>query len=298
MVPLIVCSGLRHNYGEKEVLHGINFTVEQGGIVGLLGKNGAGKSTTINILMGFLRPSAGHCSVLGHPSYAIPPQARGRIGLLHEGFIQYDFMTIAELEAFYAPMYPQWNNELYYDLVNRLGVPHNRRISRLSCGQRSQVTLGLILAQSPDLMILDDYSMGLDVGYRRLFLEYLRDFVDTHKTTVLLTSHIVQELDSFLDRVIVVQQGAVLADFPKEQFMHSFYQYHLPACPVTQRLNKDALIVNAEHGKKIVSLFSFAEPDTMKRHLQQQGIEDNLLAMLEPVPTSLEDAFVGLTGRY
>ena len=154
METVIECKNLRHCYNKTEVLHGIDFKIEQGGIVGLLGKNGAGKSTTINILMGFLQPSSGECSVLGFPSHSIPPKQRRNIGLLYEAFIQYDFMTIQEIEEFYAAFYPNWDKRLYYDLTDRLKVSRKQQIARLSCGQRSQITLGLILAQQPKLMIL------------------------------------------------------------------------------------------------------------------------------------------------
>lgn len=102
------------------------------------------------------------------------PQTRSRIALLIEGHVQYAFMTIEEIERFYAGFFPQWNKDAYYELMEMLKVAPRQRISSMSCGQRSQVALGLILAQNADLLILDDFSMGLDPGYRRLFVEYLR----------------------------------------------------------------------------------------------------------------------------
>ncbi len=109
MSALIKCEDLRFSYGESEVLHGINFEVHKGQVVGLLGKNGAAKSTTINILMGFLSPDFGKCSVFGYPSHNLPEAERRRIGLLHEGFTQYDFMSIEEISVFY----PSWNKTVY-----------------------------------------------------------------------------------------------------------------------------------------------------------------------------------------
>ena len=295
MKELIRCSNLHFSYNEKEILHGIDFSVQQGGIVGLLGKNGAGKSTTINILMGFLQPDAGECTVLGYPSHSIPPSARKRIGLLHEGFIQYDFMSIEEIERYYAPYYPGWNNALYYDLVDRMRVPHSRKVARLSCGQRSQVTLGLILAQRPDLMILDDFSMGLDVGYRRLFLEFLRDYVDQHATTVLLTSHIVQELDSFLDEIVIVQEGSIIVSKKKDEFMNSFFCYSLQGDDHLQIVPAGP-VMRVERGKGKTCVYGFADIQTMQHHLRVQcSLPD---AELTRIPLSFEDAFIGLTGRY
>lgn len=295
MSPVIQCTGLRHRYGDKPVLHGIDFTVDGGGIFGLLGKNGAGKSTTINILMGFLQPEAGECRVLGQPSHALSAEIRRDIGLLHEGFVQYDFMTIDEIERFYAPFYPRWDRRVYDDLVSLLDVPRSRRVSRLSCGQRSQVVLGLILAQTPRLMILDDYSMGLDVGYRRLFLEYLQDYVRRRTTTVLLTSHVVQELEPFLDTILVLQQGRVIASCPTRQFTATFRQYRLPRIPQTETLSPGGPVVRLERTPASVLLFSYASAAEIAGWLAASGHSG---PMPEPVPMSFEDAFVGLTGRY
>lgn len=295
MSAVIHCSGLRHSYGEKPVLHGLDFAVEGGGVFGLLGKNGAGKSTTINILMGFLRPQAGECRVLGHPSHALPPEIRRDIGLLHEGFIQYDFMTIDEIERFTAPFYPRWERRVFHDLVDRLEVPRSRRISRMSCGQRSQVVLGLILAQNPRLMILDDYSMGLDVGYRRLFLDFLQDYVRSRGTTVLLTSHVVQELDRFIDRMIILSRGRVAASCSKEDFSASFRQYRLPLTPATESVTAGGPIVNVEKNPQSISLYSYAPVDAVVTHLRSVEVP---ATGLEAVPMSFEDAFIGLTGRY
>ncbi len=304
MKTVIECKNLRHCYSKTEVLHGIDFQIEHGGIVGLLGKNGAGKSTTINILMGFLQPSSGECSVLGFPSHSILPKERRNIGLLHEGFVQYDFMTIQEVEEFYAAFYPNWNKQLYYDLTDRLEVSKKQPISRLSCGQRSQVTLGLILAQQPKLMILDDYSLGLDVGYRYLFMDFLRNYVDKYETTVLLTSHIVQELDDFLDKIMILQKGKILANSSKDDFLHSFFRYDLPlplklkadCSQETFLQNIQDKIIRAETGKKNLSIFSRLTKEELLPKLEQAGLSP--AAAINAVKMNLEEAFMGMTGRY
>jgi len=295
MTAVIECNDLRHTYGEKTVLHGLTFTVQAGGVFGLLGKNGAGKSTTINILMGFLKPSGGSCRVLGEPSHALSPATRSRIGLLHEGFVQYDFMSIAELERYNAPFYPGWDRDVFYDLVNRLDVPHTRTLSRLSCGQRSQVVLGLIMAQNPELMILDDYSMGLDVGYRRLFLEFLREYVADRGTTVLLTSHVVQELDRVVDNMIVLKQGQVCVSGSKRSFMDGFCCYRFERSPQSDRLAEDGFFNGVEHGSRTTAVYGFFEEQALKQRLGASGVP---CAALERVPMDFEDAFVGLTGKY
>lgn len=295
MEPLITCRDLRHSYGDKVVLDGLSFDVEQGGVFGLLGKNGAGKTTTINILMGFLRPLSGECRVLGQPSHGIRPDVRRDIGLLHEKFIQYDFMSIRDIERFHSRFYPRWEREIFLDLVSRLDVPHDRKISRMSCGQRSQVVLGLIMAQNPRLMILDDYSMGLDVGYRRLFLEFLRDYVRERGTTVLLTSHVVQDLDRIIDRMIIIQQGRVLVESRKDEFLATFRQFRLPMSESLDHLKKGGPVFSLERGRSSVSVYGYCGEAEMAAHLDSLGVP---VRGMETVPMDFEDAFIGVTGKY
>lgn len=169
METVISCEHLTHYYGARKIYEDLNFEVKEGSIVGLLGKNGTGKTTTINILMGYLKPQSGTCRIFGEEVQRISPVTRRRIALLLEGHVQYAYMSIEQIERFYAPFYPKWNRDAYYALMEKLKVAPGQKISRMSNGQRSQVALGLILAQNADLLVLDDFSLGLDPGYRRLF---------------------------------------------------------------------------------------------------------------------------------
>ncbi len=297
METLIKCENLRFTYQDTEVLHGINFEVNRGEIVGLLGKNGAGKSTSINILMGFLEPDSGKCEVFGQPSHKLSPAERVRIGLLHEGFTQYNFMTIGEIEKFYSAFYPNWDRDVYYKLIDKLKVPYSRKVTRLSCGQRSQVTLGLILAQQAELLILDDYSLGLDVGYRRLFLDFLREYITKSNATVLLTSHIVAELDDMLDRVIIVQRGDIIADKTRDDLLTSFNRYDIPLSDASMKLvSGDGPLYHVDQTTRFVSVYTYAKEDEIKSYLS--GRSTDLWKDAQHYNMSIEDAFVGLTGRY
>lgn len=297
-LSVIRCENLRFSRQGTEVLHGINFTINEGGIVGLLGKNGAGKTTTINLLMGFLSPDSGDCHIYDAPSDRLPASIRADVGLLHEGFIQYNFMTIAEVERYYSRFYSKWKADVFWDLVGRMQIPSSRRIARLSCGQRSQVTLGLLLAQQASVLILDDFSLGLDVGYRRLFLEFLRDYVQRTGATVLLTSHVVSELEDFLDHVIVIQKGDILCNCSREAFLQRYRGYQLPRNEATMKLKADGRsIINIDHGANTINLYSELDPRAMQAYLSGTPAADTLSALKE-IPLGFEDTFVGLTGRY
>lgn len=295
MPALVECNRLHHSYGGRQVINDLSFRIPKGGIYGLLGKNGAGKTTTINILMGFLQPSGGQCRVLGDPSHQLRPGTRRRIGLLHEGFTQYDFMTIAELERFYSHFYPHWQPQVFRQLVQKLQVPSSRRLSRLSFGQRSQVCLGLVMAQLPELMILDDYSMGLDAGYRRLLLDYLHAYAQEYGTTILLTSHIVQDLERLIDHMLIIQNGSLLYSAGRGDFFASFRQWRFQRSEQSDRLEKNDVLTNVEHIGKYSIVASFQDEAQVRRMLLAQGVA---LENWEETPMSFEDAFLSLTGKY
>lgn len=294
MSPAIEIQGLAHRYGQRYIYRDLSFAVPHGKVVALLGKNGVGKTTLIRLLMGFLRPTAGCCRVLGEDSHDLSPATRARIGLLFEGHLAYDFMTIAQIERFYRRFYPRWRRDLYYDLVDRLALPHDHKIANMSCGQRSQVVLGLIFAQDPDLMILDDYSMGLDAGYRRLFLDYLRRYLDEGDKTVFVTSHIVQDMESLVDDVIFMHRGGAVLQRPLAEFRRRFrcFAFATDGAPAP---GPDALIQSVDlHGRQPL-LYAFAEGDQVAAHLEQTypGVR-----LGEERSMTLEDAFIGLTGKY
>ncbi len=295
--PVISVKNLTQRYGKGRLIYeNLSFEVPKGRILGLLGKNGTGKTTTINILMGYLRPQAGECHIFGEDITMLSPATRERIALLIEGHIQYTFMTIGQIEKFYSKFYPNWNRDVYYELMHKLNVSPSQRISSMSCGQRSQVALGLIFAQNADLLVLDDFSLGLDPGYRRLFVEYLRDFAKDGNKTVFTTSHIIQDMERLIDDCIILDYGKILAQMPVKQLMETVkgFSYSV-ASNADHLLPKDDAIINTYYSHGICELYTFKDEDYVRACLQEQGIAYDGLHRLS---LTLEDAFIGLTGKY
>lgn len=291
---IIECQNLTHYYGKRLIYENINFSVPKGRIMGLLGKNGTGKTTTINILSGYLQQHSGECRMFGEEVRSMNPLLRQRIAILIEGHIQYQFMNIEQIEKFYAQFYPNWKREAYYDLMAKLRVAPKQQISKMSCGQRSQVALGLIMAQNPDLLILDDFSLGLDSGYRRLFVDYLRDYAKAEDKTVFLTSHVIQDMERLIDDCIIMDYGGIIAQMPIAQLIGEGRNYTFDV-PEGYEMphSSDFHYPLAIRGK--METFSFLDEATARMRLQEMGVP---YTNLQCLTVDLEDAFVGLSGKY
>lgn len=295
MSNVIECKNLTHYYGKKMIYENLNFNVKEGSILGLLGKNGAGKTTTINILHGFLQPRSGECLIYGEDTQQLTPQTKKRIGFLIEGHVQYAFMDIHQIEKFYSGFYSNWNSKPYWDLMSKLKVTPNQKISTMSCGQRSQVALGLILAQEPDLLILDDFSMGLDPGYRRLFIDYLRTYAKQENKTIFTTSHIVQDMERLIDDVLIMDYNRILAHSSIDDFMTNFKQFSFKLGSTDIDLSKEEFVVNLERSRDEVELFTYESGQFVKTFLDEKKVP---YEQFREVKMGLEDAFIGLTGKY
>ena len=292
MENVIECRNITHYYGKRLIYEDLSFAVPRGRILGLLGKNGTGKTTTINILSGFLQPRSGECLILGEKIGQMNPLTRRKISLLIEGHVQYQFMTIEQIERFYSRFYPNWRREAYYELMSRLKVAPHQRINRMSCGQRSQVALGLILAQDAEVLVLDDFSLGLDPGYRRLFVDYMREYAKAENKTVFLTSHIIQDMERLIDDCIIMDYGKILVQMPVEELLGKFRRYTTQV-EADFKLKDTEGIYNPSVIRSYMELFSMLPEEEVRARLAAQGVGN-----LSVERVGLEDAFIGLTGKY
>ncbi|MSN95809.1 ABC transporter ATP-binding protein [Campylobacter sp. FMV-PI01] len=268
-------------FWKKKIYENLNFTLKKGKVVGLLGKNGVGKSTTINILMGNLAPTSGKCLIYGEDSSNLSAKTKAKIGLLYEGHITYDYLKIKDLYQIYAKQYKKtFKKERFFELFSKLGVDMSQKISSLSCGQRSQVVLGLIFASSPELLILDDYSLGLDTGYRRLFIDYLKEYLKSGEKSVLMTTHIVNDLDTLLDEIIIMQKNKPPLSMDYKEFRDKFKGYAL------------------EKSTNLTSIKGITSSLEFDNRLEIYGFIDSPPSNSKELNLSFEDAFLGYTGRY
>jgi ABC-2 type transport system ATP-binding protein len=209
-------------YGRK-VVDSLDLRVPRGTVYGLLGRNGAGKSTTLKMLTGMVRPDFGRVELLGESVESLSTATRARIAYLAEGHPLYGWMTIREAVAFTTSLYPRASEAqaLAEQVLDHFGLPPRAKIARLSKGQRAQVSLALAVAPGPELLILDDPTLGLDANVRRDFLESMIHIIQRRGRTILFSSHVLGDVERVADRVGVMVDGVLRVDCPADHFKRS-----------------------------------------------------------------------------
>ncbi len=206
---VIETAGLRKNYGAVEALRGVNLRVPAGSIFAFVGRNGAGKTTVIKILLGMVRPGGGVARVFGlapgEPREGL--EIRRRTGFVSEEKDLYDSMTIQEIIRFTAGFYPLWSAELEKRYLRVFELPADRKVKALSKGMRTKLALLLALCRGAELLILDEATSGLDPLSAEQVLQALIAHVAGRGTTVLFSSHQIAEVEQIADRVAVIDRG-------------------------------------------------------------------------------------------
>ncbi|QDT06315.1 ABC transporter ATP-binding protein YtrB [Rubripirellula lacrimiformis] len=209
---------LTRYFGKRAVVRDLDLQIPAGQVTALLGLNGAGKTTTIRIIMGLLYPTRGKATVLGHDTGQLSPEIRMRIGYMIEGHFLYPGLRVRECADLQRSGYPHWDDGLFQQVVHHFGVGLNDRAGELSRGQRAGVSLALVLAPDPELLVLDDPSLGLDPVSRRALNETLIEFAADGKRTVLLSSHMLDDVERVADRVAVMTAGRLQVDTTMDDF--------------------------------------------------------------------------------
>jgi len=209
---------LHYRAGRSFEIRDLALKVPTGSMYGFLGPNGAGKTTTIRLMLGLLRPRSGRIVVLGGEIPREAPRVLARTGYVPEQPHLYQSLTVDEALRFHAAFYPSWDRKWADELISEFHLDRSRLLSRLSKGELGKLEMLLVLAQRPELLVLDEPTDGLDPVVRRDVLTALLEYVSQQNATVFISSHLVHELERICDWVGVMDRGRLVAELP----MHSF----------------------------------------------------------------------------
>jgi ABC-2 type transport system ATP-binding protein len=215
--------GLTKRYGRRVALSDCTLAIPPGRVVGLVGPNGAGKTTLLHIAVGLLPPTAGSIEVLGERPASGAAQL-ARVGFVAQDTPTYTGLSIADHLRFGAHTNPGWDQQLADDRITKLGLDPDQKAGRLSGGQRAQLALTLAIAKRPELLILDEPVASLDPLARREFLQSLMAFIADHGASVILSSHLVSDLERVCDYLIVLVASRVRVAGDVDDLLSSHYR--------------------------------------------------------------------------
>ncbi|GIH26724.1 ABC transporter ATP-binding protein [Acrocarpospora phusangensis] len=245
MTPVLQTQDLGKRYGKRWALRDCALDIPAGHVVGLVGPNGAGKTTLLKLATGQLEPTAGTISVLGGSPAATPAQL-AKVGFVAQDTPVYAGLTVADHLKLGARLNPRWDAAMARERLTRLGLAPNHRAGRLSGGERAQLALTLGLAKRPDLLILDEPVASLDPLARREFLQALMEATVAHEFSVVLSSHLVSDLERVCDYLIVLTDSRVRVAGEVDRLLATHHRLTGPRRDPA-RLPADQHVISASH---------------------------------------------------
>ena len=235
----LAVKGLTKAYRDFTLDH-VSFEVPRGAIV-LIGENGAGKSTTLNAILGLVKKDAGSIEILGQPDEELSPQIRSQIGVVFDGNNYPDMLSARQLNRVFKNIYPHWDEARYLSLLKEMALPLDKAIKALSKGMKMKLSIAAALSHHASLLILDEATSGLDPVVRDDILDLFLDFVQDESHSILVSSHITSDLEKVADYIVFIHQGKVVFSKPKDELK---YQYGIIRCGAAQfeALNKEEII--------------------------------------------------------
>lgn len=228
MTNALTISGLTKTYPDF-TLDNVSFAVPSGSIVGLIGENGAGKSTTINAVLGLIQKEAGQVSILGKEK--IDDDTKERIGVVFDGSNYPEILSPKKINRIMKNIYRSWNEQIYFRLLKQFSLPLDKQVKQFSKGMKMKLAISAAFSHQSNLLILDEATSGLDPVMRDDILDMLLEFVQEEERSILVSSHITSDLEKIADYIVFIHKGKVVFSKPKDALME---QYGMIKCGTAQ----------------------------------------------------------------
>ena len=256
-------------------LENVSFSVPEGAVMGFIGRNGAGKSTTLKALLGLVHPDAGEVTVLGKSFREEEQSIKERIGVVLGGEGIPTCLTAPQVGKVMAGIYPNWDAAAYADWCRRFDLPENKKYGDYSTGMKMKQCLAVALSHHPKLLLLDEATSGLDPVVRDELIDLLLDFVRDENHAILISSHIVSDLEKLCDTIAFLHKGKLLLCEDKDTLREEYALWHGTAGQL-EELDRNAVVSHR--------VTAYGAEALVKRELVPAG------STLTPV--SIEELFV------
>jgi ABC-2 type transport system ATP-binding protein len=288
--PVLQAEGLSKRYGRRQALSDCTLAIPPGRVVGLVGPNGAGKTTLLHIAVGLLAPTAGRIEVLGGQPASGTAQL-ARVGFVAQDAPTYAGLSVADHLRFGAHTNPGWDQQLADERIGKLGLDPSQKAGKLSGGQRAQLALTLAIAKRPELLILDEPVSSLDPLARREFLQGLMAHVADHGAGVILSSHLVSDLERVCDYLIVLVDSRVRVAGEVDDLLASHFRLTGARRDLAE-LPAGAEVIEDSHTDRQSTLIvrSTAPLDDPSVTVEQLTLEDLVLAYMTQTPRNPQPA--------
>ena len=289
--PAIRATNVTIRYGRKTAVDHATLEIPGGSVYALLGRNGAGKSSLVRAILGYLQPDSGRVELFGSDVWKERAKLMESVGVVAEDPDAPPEMRVRDLGAFSASLYSRWRQDAFDGRIERFGIVPAARFGDLSKGQKKQVSLALALAASPELVILDDPTLGLDVVARKsLFEEVITDMAD-RGITVFITTHDLASIEAIADRVGVLQDGRLVLDEEVETLKARFRRIRFTSQPsALSSVNLVAAQVR-QWGSGTEAVVTNYDDLAFARFREEARVTAEVTAM------SLEDIFIAVAGE-
>jgi len=204
-------------------LKDVSFDLPKGFVMGLVGRNGAGKTTIIKAILNMLSLNGGSIEVFGQDHLLAEREIKARIGVVMDSSFFMEEWTLDGVERAIAPFYPAWENLTYRKLLRKFSLTHSRKVKELSLGMKKKLSMAVALSRGAELLILDEPTSGLDPVARDELLEILRDYMSGGNRSILFSTHITSDLDKIADYITLIDYGTVMASLPVDEFFGKYF---------------------------------------------------------------------------